>query len=144
MSLVSTAINELGNNSSKYCNALGYPTSTAWCAIFARWCGNQNNMNFGSSALASELRGINGNFTLTTGVAPSNNIPKVGDLAFVNPGADDKTGSVGHVGIITSISSDKITTVNGNWGGKVGYAYYHLDGKSYGKGYGSILSYGKN
>ncbi|WP_187355504.1 CHAP domain-containing protein [Paenibacillus tengchongensis] len=144
MSLASTAINELGNTSHKYCSALGYSDSTAWCAIFARWCGIQNNMNFGSSAVASELRGINGNFVLNTGVAPSSNIPKVGDLAFVNPNSDTKQGSVGHVGIITNISGGKITTVNGNWGGKVGYAYYHLNGTSYGTGYGSILIYGSN
>lgn len=99
----------------------------------------QNGMNFGSSAVASQLRGIHGNYDLTT-----SSRPKVGDLAFVNPGRDSQGGAIGHVGIIAAISSDKITTLNGNWGGKVGYGYYHLNGNSYGSGYGSILKYGKN
>lgn len=144
MSLASTALAELNNGPSKYLKALGYPAGTDWCAIFVRWCGLQNDMDFGSSAEASELLGLYGNEDLTT-----SSHPKVGDLAFVNPKKDIRSGvirksDIGHVGIITAISGDKITTVNGNWGGKVGYGYYHLNGNSYYSGYGSILRYGKN
>ncbi len=55
MSLASTALAELNNGPSKYLKALGYPAGTDWCAIFVRWCGLQNDMDFGSSAEASEL-----------------------------------------------------------------------------------------
>ncbi len=147
------ATKEMNNSGTKYQAYANNGVVDAWCAMFVRWCAKEAGVEgkFGTSNKASDLKGALGNFALGTGIAPSSNIPKVGDLAFVNSKSDtDKTGSVNHVAIITSITSTTITTVNGNWliskypKGIVSTATYNLNGTSKGSGWGCIVKYGKN
>ena len=109
-----------------------------WCAWFVRQCGIKANMNFGTSNLASQVRGVNGNvsFSATT--------PKVGDLALIDTHGGS---SVGHVGIITAITGNKITTVEGNMSGSVTTSIVKnasYDASGYSSTFGRIVYIGKN
>ena len=109
-----------------------------WCAWFVRQCGIKSNMNFGTSNIASQVRGVNGNvsFSATT--------PKVGDLALIDTHGGS---SVGHVGIITAITGNNITTVEGNMSGSVTTSIVKnasYDASGYSSTFGRIVYIGKN
>ena len=120
-----------------------------WCAWFVRMCGSQSNvnMNFGSSNVPADLKGIKGNFEFKAGAQGTTaNKPKVGDLLFIQP---INTVGINHVGICCGVDPNgNITSWEGNMSGsiststvkKASYPYNSGNSSSWGK----IINYGMN
>lgn len=103
----------------------------AWCAMFVSWCANQAQI---STSVIPKYAGC------TTGMGLFKNMqrfhysttyggtysPQVGDIFFTGP---SKTTS-GHTGIVTSVSANTITVVDGNWSNKVSTHTYRLTDSS--------------
>ena len=121
----------------------------AWCAWFVRMCGAKDdvNMDFGSSDLASELSGIEGNFQFKAGAqGTTNNKPKVGDLLFIQPVG--VTG-IAHVGICCEVNPNgNIRSWEGNMSGSTSTSTVKRASYNYNTGesssWGKIINYGKN
>ena len=124
-----------------------------WCGWFARMCGSRTdvNMDFGSSNVAADLKGIKGNFAFKSGAQGTTaNKPKVGDLLFIQPKGQTQ---IKHVGICSSVDPNgKIKSYEGNMSGvsdnwintstvkEASYDYNTGDGGDWGK----IINYGMN
>lgn len=123
------ALEQIGNDGTKYLEYFGISYYVDWCVYFVRWCACQVNMDttadiagppyvYNKTPSSSELLTWyrNNRRDLTPSMSPtSNNRPVIGDIVFIENDNNTANG-VDHVGIVTNVSDTKVTTVEGNLG----------------------------
>ncbi len=138
-SIVTIAINENGNGSSKYTSYMGISSSAAWCASFVSWCAKEagaTDIIYKSARCTPIYTGSKGTKHWVvneprTDYAENNKIkhtesvekgyqPKAGDLIFFD-WSTDSYRDLDHIGIVESYnaSTGTIYTIEGNRNNKV-------------------------
>lgn len=107
--VVSIAAGQVGykegkNNSNKYGAAYGM-NNCSWCMIFVWWCMKQAGMDFYKTASCTAC------YKHYASRAVSRNSLRKGDIVFFDW---DGSGDCDHVGIVESVGSSRITTIEGN------------------------------
>lgn len=92
------------NNSNKYGTAYGM-NNVSWCMEFVWWCFKQAGMDFYKTASCTAC------YKHYAANAVSRNSLKPGDIVFFDW---DGSGDCDHVGIVESVGSSRITTIEGN------------------------------
>lgn len=125
----------------KYYNETGsmsFGMNVAWCAIFVTWCKAKAGIDksviphFASCDLGKnwfEKRGLYKKSRAYGG----NYVPKRGDIIFFSSKYSQNDST--HVGIVTSVSGNAVSTIEGNTSNKVGRRSYSVASK-YIIGYG--------
>lgn len=109
---------ENGDGSTKYGTYLGYPTME-WCGAFIAWCANQAGISTsiipanGSSNGMKDFFNKQGRYFLSPGHGGTYT-PKAGDIAFFS--GSSSVYNITHVGLVASVTNDKIHTIEGNYG----------------------------
>lgn len=127
---------ETGDNNTKYGAWYGM-NGQPWCAMFVSWCANQAGIlnsvvpKYASCALGYEAYNNKGKYrTRGTGY-----VPKAGDvIIFYNT---KYSAPFYHTGIVESVSSGNVNTIEGNSSDAVRRRSYSLS-------YGDIHGYGVN
>lgn len=94
------------NNANKYGAAYGL-NNASWCMIFVWWCFNQA----GAASLIKKTASCTAEYNAMKAQAVSRNSLKPGDIVFFDW---DGSGDCDHVGIVESVGSTQVTTVEGN------------------------------
>lgn len=107
--VVSIAAGQVGykegrNNSNKYGAAYGM-NNVSWCQIFIWWCFKQAGMDWYKTASCTAC------YKHYASRAVSRNSLKPGDIVYFDW---DGSGDCDHVGIVESVGSSRITTIEGN------------------------------
>ena len=107
--VVSIAAGQVGykegkNNSNKYGAAYGM-NNVSWCMEFIWWCFKQAGMDFYKTASCTAC------YKHYAGRAVSKSSLRKGDIVFFDW---DHSGDCDHVGIVESVGSSRITTIEGN------------------------------
>lgn len=107
--VVSIAAGQVGykegrNNSNKYGAAYGM-NNVSWCMEFIWWCFKQAGMDFYKTASCTAC------YKHYASRAVSRNSLRKGDIVFFDW---DHSGDCDHVGIVESVGSSRITTIEGN------------------------------
>ena len=107
--VVSIAAGQVGykegrNNSNKYGAAYGM-NNVSWCQIFIWWCMKQAGMGWYKTASCTAC------YKHYASRAVSRNSLRKGDIVFFDW---DHSGDCDHVGIVESVGSSRITTIEGN------------------------------
>lgn len=110
-SVLSVAQGQVGykegkNNSNKYGSAYGM-NSVSWCMIFVWWCFKQA----GAESLIKKTASCTACWNAMKGQSVSRNSLKPGDIVFFDW---DGSGDCDHVGIVESVGSSRVTTIEGN------------------------------
>ena len=120
-SWVTVAINEIGNDYSKYnkwIGTIGNSYVYSWCGSFANWClSAAGNPNYTKTASCLNMWDYyNGKGLIKT--KSSGYTPKPGDLIFFDWGGDGKgdPNKYEHVEIVEYVDSNGIHTIGGNTG----------------------------
>lgn len=92
------------NNSNKYGAAYGM-NNVSWCMEFIWWCFKQAGMDFYKTASCTAC------YKHYASRAVSRNSLKPGDIVFFDW---DGSGDCDHVGIVESVGSSRVTTIEGN------------------------------
>lgn len=92
------------NNSNKYGAAYGM-NNCSWCMIFIWWCFKQAGMDWYKTASCTAC------YKHYASRAVSRNSLRKGDIVFFDW---DGSGDCDHVGIVESVGSSRITTIEGN------------------------------
>lgn len=125
----------------KYYNqtgGMGFGMDVAWCAIFITWCkamaGIDKNIipHFASCDLGKEWFEKRGLYKKSRAYGGSYE-PKRGDIIFFSSGYKENDST--HVGIVTSLSGNAVSTIEGNTSNAVARRSYSVASK-YIIGYG--------
>lgn len=92
------------NNSNKYGAAYGM-NNCSWCQIFVWWCFKQAGMDWYKTASCTAC------YKHYASRAVSKNSLRKGDIVFFDW---DHSGDCDHVGIVESVGSSRVTTIEGN------------------------------
>lgn len=92
------------NNSNKYGAAYGM-NNVSWCQIFIWWCFKQAGMDWYKTASCTAC------YKHYASRAVSRNSLKPGDIVYYDW---DGSGDCDHVGIVESVGSSRVTTIEGN------------------------------
>lgn len=125
----------------KYYNETGsmcFGMNVAWCAIFVTWCKAKAGIDksiiphFASCDLGKSWFEKRGLYKKSRAYG-ENYVPKRGDIIFFSSKYTQSDST--HVGIVTSVSGNAVSTIEGNTGDKVARKSYSLMSK-YIIGYG--------
>lgn len=125
---ISEVINNAKNSIGKSASDFGF--NGEWCHQFVDWLTKENNP-FTNLSYASCTRGM-ADWTLEGRVLTNKLDAKTGDLVYFQD-LDDIYGDFDHVGIITGVDGNYITTIEGNTNGRnwmsttVNTYSYHID-----------------
>lgn len=131
--MVQTALTQEGNGGELYWNWYGFEEEVEWCACFVSWCADQcgylDNGVMPRFSLCSD--GVEW-FDARGQFEDGSYVPVMGDIIFFDWEGD---GSVDHVGIVESVESGRVHTIEGNSGNAVKRRSYSLgDSRIYGYG----------
>ena len=131
--MVQTALTQEGNGGELYWSWYGFDEEVEWCACFVSWCADQcgylDNGVMPKFSLCSD--GVEW-FSARGRFEDGSYVPVAGDIIFFDWEED---GGVDHVGIVESVESGRVNTIEGNSGNVVKRRRYSLgDGRIYGYG----------
>ena len=122
IALTQEGYKEVGENYTKY-NVwyYGYNQSAMWCAIFISWCANQAGIPTSiikKNALASgyNVSNMQNNLYGAPAYKLGSKTTAPGDIAYIG---NSKKNVSNHVGLVWSVDSNYIYTIEGNSGNKV-------------------------
>lgn len=117
---------------------MSFGMNVAWCAIFVTWCKAKAGIDkkviphFASCDLGKEWFEKRGLYKKSRAYGGDYQ-PKKGDIIFFSSGYTQKDST--HVGIVTGLSGNAVSTIEGNTSNKVGRRSYSVASK-YIIGYG--------
>lgn len=117
--LSDVAASYIGSDYERFCSAYG-SDHVAWCALFVSYCAEEAGYAVSASSSCDDLYNNNSGTVGIAGLC-------VDDLLFFDW---DDDGSLDHVGVVTALEGDLITTVEGNVDDTVKYCEYSRDDPS--------------
>lgn len=119
VSLSDVASSYIGSDYERFCSAYDYD-HVAWCALFVSYCAEEAGLDVSTSANCDDF--YHGN----SGIAGIDGL-RVDDVLFLDWDGD---GSLDHVGVVSYIDGDLITTIEGNVDDTVKQNEYSRDDSS--------------
>lgn len=142
------------NNYTKYARDLdklgvynGSKNGFSWCDVFVDWCFIESfGLDIGVQMICQPMNGLGAGCYYSAGYYQSagryhKNDPKVGDQIFFY----DKTGSIGHTGIVSAIKDGRVYVIEGNTSASSGVVANGggVVEKNYSLSYNKIAGYGR-
>ena len=131
--IIQVAASQEGKGGTTYWSWYGFNNRVEWCACFVSWCANQSGYiqkgiipKFSYCPDGARWFEEKGRFR------DASYTPAAGDIIFFDWG---NNGTIDHVGIVESVSSGTVNTIEGNSGDKVAR-------RSYSIGSNNIYGYG--
>lgn len=118
-SLSSVASSYLDCDYKRFCDAYGYD-NVPWCALFVSYCAEEAGLSVVPSANCNEL------FDNNNGISDVTDF-RVNDVLFFDYNSD---AVLDHVGIVSAVNGDMLTTIEGNVDDCVSYGSYSADDPS--------------
>lgn len=131
--IVQVAASQEGKGGTTYWSWYGFNNRVEWCACFVSWCADQSGYiqkgiipKFSYCPDGARWFEEKGRFR------DASYTPAAGDIIFFDW---DNNGTIDHVGIVESVNSGRVNTIEGNSGNKVARRSYNI-------GSGNIYGYG--